>query len=180
MRGVLWVGFLAGVSILTWVSLAAILPTSVSASSAILRPNGSPASSAWTPYGGATRHGILANTNPVDSQWICRPASGNSTELYDLTTVNVGQGAYAVSVTIHHAGDYKLFSGNVPYTVMGIHIDGAQYGSLVKQAPPGSTYFSTAGCGVSDSSRWTSWTTFTPTAWTKSTPWTQTQIDNMK
>lgn len=172
--------FLVVVSTLLSVAAVTLTSTRVLASAAILRPNGSPASSAWAPYGATTRHEILRNTSPVDSQWICRPASGNSMEMYDLTTVEVGQGAYGATATIHHAGDYKLFSSNVPYTVMGININGSQYGSLVKRAPPGSTYLSTAGCGVPDSSRWTSWTTYSTPVWNTSTPWTQTAVNNMK
>jgi hypothetical protein len=144
----------------------------VHAGQVTLRPSGDPASPNWQTYptNGLARWSIINRTNLGTSPWICA-ASGNVSDLYDLTNASVGQGATAVTVQAYTFMGSGALLANA-YITLNADIGGTLVGTTSTQNPPSTIGLLNNCTSTGGTYEWRS-ATYNGT-------WTQADIDNLK
>ncbi len=107
------------------------------AGTVVLRPNGDPAVKNWTPSTGTVNWSIINRSDLATTTWICG-AAGNVSDLYDMTTASVGQGATSVTVQVN-ASLGRRISGGLADDQAGVdlQISGSLIGPTTYATPVG-------------------------------------------
>ncbi len=145
------------------------------AGTVVLRPNGDPAVKNWTPSTGTVNWSIINRSDLATTTWICG-AAGNVSDLYDMTTASVGQGATSVTVQVNSSLGRRI-SGGLADDQAGVDLQIS--GSLIGPT----TYATPSGAAVGVTETCTSalfGTGYSLQGASFAGTWTQAQIDGMR
>jgi hypothetical protein len=137
-----------------------------------LRPSGDPASPNWQTYPTTdlSRWSIINRSDSGTNPWICA-ATGNVSDLYNMTDASVGQGATSIVVQAYTFMGSGIALANAYITLNG-DVSGTPLGTTSTQNPPSTIGLLNACTGTGGTFDWRSVT--------YNGNWTQSDVNNLK